>query len=496
MKRIFTYLILSIAAISAVSCNWLDIIPEDTTTEEQQFSDAGGYHSAINGLYQTMASPSLYGKNLTWGFVSALSQYYDNAVADNSKAFSYTEKYDYASDEVRSYGEEIWQTAYNVIANANNILRHLETADPAIFPEYDKHEVDVIRGESLAVRALMHFDLLRLFAVAPAVDAKAKAIPYVESYPSLFNERKTVSEVIAKVEKDLDEAASLLAENDTTTSLSAPYLYNTSSRYLVSNSSRDYFFTARGVRLNYVAVKALQARVAAYAGNLVKAASIADGIISKYVEGDEWYSYTTGFSASDQESSRPHKLIDELLISFYRENLATEYKSAANKDLDYNSYALKNVAGIFADNDDYRKVKLLSNLSTSTTVSLKYFERSGGSSIINTENRLLPVMRLSELYLLKAEYLASQNKIPEAVAILNDLRIKRGCMTTTIDPGISAAEFKAALDKEIWRENVAEGQYFFYCKRINAPSINNDGVFVPMEGKYTMEIPDSEINLN
>ena len=88
MKRIFTYLILSIAAISAVSCNWLDIIPEDTTTEEQQFSDAGGYHSAINGLYQTMASPSLYGKNLTWGFVSALSQYYDNAVADNSKAFS------------------------------------------------------------------------------------------------------------------------------------------------------------------------------------------------------------------------------------------------------------------------------------------------------------------------------------------------------------------------------------------------------------------------
>ena len=69
-------------------------------------------------------------------------------------------------------------------------------------------------------------------------------------------------------------------------------------------------------------------------------------------------------------------------------------------------------------------------------------------------------------------------------------------MTTTIDTAISAAEFKAALDKEIWRENVAEGQYFFYCKRINAPSINNDGVFVPMEGKYTMEIPDSEINLN
>ena len=49
---------------------------------------------------------------------------------------------------------------------------------------------------------------------------------------------------------------------------------------------------------------------------------------------------------------------------------------------------------------------------------------------------------------------------------------------------------------EIKRENIAEGQYFFYCKKIDAATINNNGVFVNMSGKYTMNIPDSETSLN
>lgn len=498
MKRIALYIFLATIVASLASCSkWLDIIPEDTTTEKALFSTAGGYHSAINGLYQQMASSALYGENLSWGFASALSQYYNNVSANNSKAFSYTEKYEYASDEVKAYGEEIWQTGYNVIINANNILKHLETADPSMFPEYDNHEVDIIKGEALAVRALVHFDILRLFAVAPIVDNDALAIPYVETCPSLFNKRLTVSEVIAKVEKDLSEAASLLVENDT----DRVTLASTSNRYNASNSSKGYFFTARGVRMNYVAVRSIHARVKAYAGDMKGAYEIASDIVTRFVEEKAYYKYTTSFSSGDIESSRPHKLMDELLVSFYSENLSTVYTSVTSGELKDNPYALKNIDGVtsmFADSDDYRKVKLVKSVDvqTNTSISIKYLERSGIYELKSAENRVIPVMRLSELYLIMAEYLASDGSVSDAVKILNDLRIARGCMSNKIEETVNIDDFNKALGLEIWRENVAEGQYFFYCKRINAPTINNNGVYVPMVGKYTMLIPDSEISLN
>ena len=498
MKSKFIYILTCAAVLMSASCNkWLDIIPEDTTTEDQLFSSSGGYHSAINGIYQTMASSQLYGENLTWGFASALSQYYDNYSANDTKSFSFTERYEYDSDEMKNYGENIWQTAYNVIANANNILKHIETADPAMFPEYEKCEMDVIKGEALAIRALMHFELLRLFGESPAVDRNAKAIPSVESFPSLFNERKTVSEVITKVEKDFSDAAELLAANDTTsTGYSEDYMNATSNRFYASNSSRDMFFTARGVRLNYIAVNSLLARVKAYSGDLAGAYTIAKDLVDNYVSSDSkgnWYDYTTTFSASDTDANRPHKLMDELLVCFYNENISTVYTDATDDRRINNSYALKNLDNYFDDRNDIRRSKLIVNVDSDTQVSLKYRERTNPT--VTAENMVLPVMRISELYLIMAEYLASQNEYASAVEIINDLRSARSSVNM-LPSDITPADFSKALDAEIWKENVAEGQYFFYCKRINAATINNNGVYVPMAGKYTMTIPDSEISLN
>ena len=188
MKSKFLYILTGLSVLIFGSCNkWLNIIPEDTTTEKQLFSDAGGYHSAINGLYQTMSGSQLYGENLTWGFASALSQYYDSYSSNDTKRFSFTERYEYNSDEMKNFGEQIWQTSYNVIANANNILAHLVDADPEIFPEYDKCEMDVIKGESLAIRALMHFDL----ANTPDEELPPKLLGYLANYGDYRNTGKT-----------------------------------------------------------------------------------------------------------------------------------------------------------------------------------------------------------------------------------------------------------------------------------------------------------------
>lgn len=496
MKYIIRLICLFAVLGSLLSCNrWLDITPEDTTTEDQLFKDAGGYHSAINGLYQTLSSPSLYGENLTWGFLSALSQNYNNKPKDsdyvNALRFSYTENYEYASDEVRAFGEDIWQTAFNVIANANNILKHLESADLSIFTLSDKGEVDMIAGEAIAIRALLHFDLLRLFSVSPAVDMEAKAIPYVETFPAYFSDRLTNRQVLDKIIADLHKSEEHLAKCDTLNGVTM--MLSTGNRFNLNSGGGGIFFNSRGARMNYFSVLALLSRVYLYQGNNEKAFEYAKKT-EKYIrDADNWYFYTKrGFSAQDSEEFRPHKLIDELLIAFYDDELPNKYKD--NVITVYaNPYKLKNLSGIFKDADDYRLVKLMHSINPEITVSLKYLRRSeAGGVLIRIENRLIPIMRISEIHLILAECLAKQGKVPEAVAYLKKLRTARGCLTNVLDPAMSEKDFYKALDAEVMRENIAEGQYFFYCKRINAPSINNDGVYVPMEGKYTLEIPDSQ----
>ena len=494
MKKIATYILSAMAVVAVASCNkWLDITPEDTTTEDQLFSDAGGYHSAINGLYQSLASYSLYGRNLTWGFASALSQDYDNASASDGLTFSYVEKYEYGSDQVKAFGEQIWTSAYNVIANANNILQHLAEADPALFPEAARGEIDMIKGEALAVRALMHFDLLRLFAVAPAVDRNAKAVPYVTAYPEKFAQRRTVQEILDDVEADLEKAATLLEASDAPGGFSYDYMSSVGNRFYVSNSSRDFFFSARGVRLNYVAVLSLLARIYLYEGDTENAYRCAKQVDDTFIQENRWYGYTL-FSDSDTEIYRPHKMLDELLVCFYNETLSTTYEGLFANSQSASSYKLKNLDGVFADNDDYRLRKLVFNVDASTKASLKYRERSGTSNSVQVENRLVPVMRISEIHLIMAECLAQQGSVAEAVRLLNDLRVARGCMGNTLAETLSKEEVLRAVAQEARRESIAEGQYFFFCKRTNAATIDNGGVYVPMEGKYTLQIPDSEVS--
>lgn len=237
--------------LSSASCGeWLDVMPQGMTTEENLFSDYSGYRSALNGIYQQMASPSLYGRELSWGFVSALSQYYDFGSMDASQIYAYTEKMDYENKEVLDFLESIWQTAYNTIANCNALISHVEKADPDLFPYAESGEREMIYGEALAARALLHFELLRLFAAAPVVDLTAKAIPYSTTYPDKVPARYTTEEVLEKIIADFEAALPLLAVND----LNLDALKTASMRF-ASNDSRGLFFGFRGTRLHYWAVQ-------------------------------------------------------------------------------------------------------------------------------------------------------------------------------------------------------------------------------------------------
>ena len=186
MKKIYS--ILAVLTLMSTSCSWLDITPADTVVEEELFQEATGFHNAINGLYNSMSDSELYGRELSYGFVEVLSQNYVNGSKAYIKGISTYSAYyplftfDYTKEGVQQIIEGIWKKAYFTIANANNIIENIDDLTPDKF-KYGQEEKNLIKGEALAIRAMMHFDMLRLFAPAPVVGDTKPYIPYLETFP-------------------------------------------------------------------------------------------------------------------------------------------------------------------------------------------------------------------------------------------------------------------------------------------------------------------------
>ena len=133
--------------------NWLDVIPEDSVDEKDLFSTGEGYRNALNGVYRQMSQTSMYGQQMSWGFIDVLGQLYNTQKLSNYSAYGIAGKnYAYRDETVKSVIQVIWSNTYNSIANCNNIVGRITGEDPSKFRggEAEQH---MIQGEALALRA-------------------------------------------------------------------------------------------------------------------------------------------------------------------------------------------------------------------------------------------------------------------------------------------------------------------------------------------------------
>ena len=128
----------------------------------------------------------------------------------------------------------------------------------------------MILGEMYGVRALVHFDLFRLFCPAPVTQSiRDSAIPYVTRYPDLQPSYQNAPAFMDSVIVDMTRAQSLLAVVDTVFNRRQ----NTSIYSRVRSDGRglvdapDDFFLYRATRMNYFAANALLARMYLYNGD-------------------------------------------------------------------------------------------------------------------------------------------------------------------------------------------------------------------------------------
>ncbi|SEM25874.1 SusD family protein [bacterium A37T11] len=488
-----TVLLLICAAALLTSCKkWLDVDSDTNVVQEILFDKHDGFYTAVNGVYLLLGQPELYARELTWGAASALGNNYDISTASKvPKKYVNLATKDYSTSDNIATTDPIWEKGYNVIANCNNILSHLEQKDSSFFP-LGQLEKDLIQGEMLGVRAMMHFDLLRLYAPAPKADDGKLYIPYVSSYPQKATQHLTVQATLDNIIRDLEQAKTLLAKNDTLDNTNNNVMKSLRYRFItiIDNLPGGLFFSYRGYRMNYVAASALLARIYLWRDNTGDKAKAYDCANSVYhLATDEgWFTFTSSYNLQTSDPNNIYrKMFDDVLLSAYNNTLPDIY--TATKSFN-EAFTLSNTTTLFgSDLDDFRLLYLMDG--TTSKISRRWepiVTTATLSQEVAAQTKMAPIIRLSEMYYTLCECLA-ETDLPKAIQLLSTLRTARGAKAPlTVS---SKAEFLELLYNDMTREFMTEGQTFFLYKRLNRP-IFNGAVPLDMTGRYVLPLPHSE----
>ena len=208
MKNKLIIAALSVCSLfSTTSCDdWLDVVPQAQVSADKIFSTPEGYESVLRGIYISMTESSVYGQESTFGMMDVMSQYY-TVFTNKQHALYEASVYNYKNDYIKDEIDAMWLNHYNSIANCNILLENLEYQDEAFFDEHMKNQMT---GEALAIRAYLHLDLLRAFALNYEKYPDAMGIPYAESFDQKIHKQLKTKEVLEKIIADLDKAKELL----------------------------------------------------------------------------------------------------------------------------------------------------------------------------------------------------------------------------------------------------------------------------------------------
>lgn len=183
----------------------------DATTALESSSDI---RSAVIGAYSIMGGGALYGTNLNI-LPELLGS--DNYVRWAGTFQSYRQVANRAMLPNNADITRTWIQAYAAINNVNNVLENLDKVT-------DVAEKSTYEGESLWVRGIMHFELVRLYALpydsaTPGANTQL-GIPIsvtavkAEETAAVKGKRNTVEEVYNQVLADLTAAISKLPEDN------------------------------------------------------------------------------------------------------------------------------------------------------------------------------------------------------------------------------------------------------------------------------------------
>jgi hypothetical protein len=475
------FLIALLFITQSCSKDFLDQAPSNQQSPET-IKTVGDAQLVINGTYALMQSNSYYNMAMI-GVNDVRSD--DMQTAEYGRLYN-EYSYSYTPDVDMRTG--IWAVPYTVIRQVNNILNFIDDIETVGDDELAKK--NEIKGQALAVRALAHFDLCKLFGAPYSHDNGASlGIPIVTEVlaPGEEPTRNTVAEVYAQVISDLQTAIPLLSTSKTFDKINAWGAKTLLARvYLYMEDNSNAFSTAVDI-INNSPYKLLSR--------------------DKYV--DSWskeHSDESIFSViNNQSDNGGGECIANLADpEGYGQFIATQ-------DL---------IDLIASDPDDIRRellyVDQTSNIADMTTwgrvLKLPGFgntkalivdhELNGAPLKVSAYVSNVPVFRLSEVYLIAAEAAVKRSDPANAALYLNGI-VERA------NPNATVAEADATLDRiltERRKELMGEGHRFFDLVRNKKDIVrSNSGrvfdVAIPLTIPYNnykivFPIPRAELDAN
>ena len=488
MKIRYIFLMVYLAVFAGCS-DFLDITPKDKQTDKQLFATKSGFYVAANGIYNGIASENMYGRVLTYEAIEVMGKRYEIKTA--SPYFYYQQEQSYTQGVMPTVLSTVWENAYSLAMACNLLIENINAQEGLLTAA----EADIMRGEMLAARAFLHFDILRLFGPRFAGDPEIKTIPYNESSQMKVLPLLSFGDVAGKILDNLEEAEKLLKEND-------PVIAN-GPMASVGDEGTAIQLRYRQLRFNYYSVIALKARVSLYAGYKDKALIEAykllrDPAVSRYFPPVDAAKLLANYSNPDRVFST------EVLMGIYQKNRSlayTRYFGSESAGLSFlhphENYVTTNLFG--GETQDYRYQSQWQNatgvgMSGHVLVKYKEIDRPDTDDLESEYfyATLISLLRLSEVYYIAAE---CEPVIADGYAWLNTMRGRRGLAAHTV---VSAQDLMTRLRQEYLREFIGEGQTFYLYKRLGANMLASENgsanaVSNYSEANYMPPFPEREM---
>ena len=439
MKKRTVLLSALLLSSGLVSCDFLDIDTPGIVNKDKMFENEQGFIDAMNGVYASLADGDLYGEQLSFGFIDEIAQLYYNDYEASETVLNRTYDLKYRDEDVRAKVDAVWSRGYNVIASVNSVLDNAAGRDYVILPR--------IRGEALAIRAFVHFDLLRLFA--PNIGrGDEKGIPYVEHFSINPVRRGTVREVYAHIVGDLTEAHELLRQAGPVAGRTPEELYVTQ-----------------------YAAAALLARVSNWGGDRETAERYALEALKggfSFIREEQVKNLFMGYTARTE------------CIWGLHDNYQTIFRvssfTSVNNDYRYQAY--------------FTRTKWEHSVVTLTKLYDKNYDEE--QTVPSGRTPGINLVRLPELFYILAESVYDRDPAA-ALDYLNRVVTARGLLPLEAGDIDTPGKFRDELINEITKEYWGEGQIFFTNKRFWLAMEGVNGKrHAASDETYVLPLPESE----
>lgn len=456
-KNIF---LLLIVLLGFFSCDdELDIVPITEKSADNFFSNEQEIESAVIGVYAQLQNNGLYGLDLIGVGEIPAEDTFEEIAANDGGRFGQLD--DFSTNPANDLVGDIWRESYEGIQRTNVVLNRINDI------EFEDSAIKTNRiGEMKFVRALLYFNLVRLYGDVPLV------VEETESPFDFFGQGRTPStEVYSQITADLTDA---IQELPTIKSFGKP-ASGTARALLADVQMTLGDFSGALTNLEAV-VNSGQFELMSSTSEIFGEANEGNAEILFEVQ------YASGFDAdgSDEGSSAG---------SQFRPSGTTA--NAKGHNLPTQAFIDSFEAGD-TRLDDYVAIDPDANPFYFLT---KYEVSPTGADDGGTDHIII---RFADVVLKYAEALNENGQTPEAITQLNRIRSRAGLAATT---ATSQADVRAAIRQERRFELVGEGKRWLDLRRYGTAvevmnaffSSNNAGVTIN-DNNLVLPIPQSQID--